>query len=248
MSYDYFDRVTGSTEYERQSWRDSYNGGWAAGDWTGNTNARIAAEREAFNGATWEGSSSQPSALEWARMGGGLSLPAGGAGASQTAGPGNARVGTSGASSGVGSGAGAGAVVTGPLTVKVNDEATGLLLGGGWWKSNPFWSDANEWENRYAEPGEWVGGIVTMGADVLYNFARGADYFFDTRLTSGKPTKVLEEASKSSPGAWGDVAGAFARQGDLWSQQINDWFWPAVSGRDGVVDGQQTVIRTGGGF
>jgi len=245
MSYDYFDRVTGSTEYERQSWRDSYNGGRAAGDLTGNTNARIAAERDAF-GTTWSGSSSQPSALELAQnydfyfnngIGNG-GLPAGYAGSSQTAGPGNARVGTSGASSGgVGSGAGAGAVVTGPLKVKINDEATGLLLGGDWWKSNPFWSDANEWENRYAEPGEWVGGIVTMGADGLYNFARGVDYFFDTRLSSGKPTGVLGEAMKSSPGAWPEI-----------SQQINDWFWPAVSGRDGVVDGQQTVIRTGGGF
>lgn len=53
--------------YEQQSWRDSYNGGQAAGDWTGNTNARLDSERDRFQGATWSGSSSQPSALELAR-------------------------------------------------------------------------------------------------------------------------------------------------------------------------------------
>jgi len=205
MSYDYFDRVTGSTEYERQSWRDSYNGGWAAGDWTGNTNARIAAEREAFNGATWEGSSSQPSALEWARMGGGLSIPAGGTGVSQTAGPGNPRAGTAGASqgSGVGSGAGAGAVVTPPppLKVVINDEGTGLLLGGNWWKSNPYWSDANEWENRYAEPGEWVGGLALMAADGWYNLQRFDRWRQDTNFIQ----PILDAAKNwqsGLPGGW----------------------------------------------
>ncbi|MFD1944047.1 hypothetical protein [Paradevosia shaoguanensis] len=156
MSWDYFDRVTGSTEYERQSWRDSYNGGWAAGDWTGNTNARIAAEREAFNGATWEGSSSQPSALEWARMGGGLSLPAGGAGSSQTAGPGNPRAGTSGAvaqqGAGVGSGPGSGLVLTVPKGGEVKDqplkrighggpqEALGAISDIGWVRTTTGWT------------------------------------------------------------------------------------------------------------
>lgn len=35
--------------------------------------------------------------------------------------------------------------------------------------SDPKTADAAAWEQRYAEPGEWVGGIYTMGADAIYN-------------------------------------------------------------------------------
>lgn len=82
----------GST-YEQQSWRDSYNGGNAAGDWTGNHNARLESERDRFQGATWSGSSSQPSALELARsfVGSGQSGGTNGRGATGT-GAGNAAV------------------------------------------------------------------------------------------------------------------------------------------------------------
>lgn len=71
---EWFDKVTGRSEYERQSWRDSYNGGRAAGDLTGNVNARLDSERDRFQGATWSGSSSQPSALEVAQRGGGRAM------------------------------------------------------------------------------------------------------------------------------------------------------------------------------
>lgn len=86
----WFDEVTGSNERERQSWRDSYNGGRAAGDWTGNTNARLDSERDRFQGATWSGSSSQPSALELARsmVGRGVASVTSGTGSTGT-GPGN---------------------------------------------------------------------------------------------------------------------------------------------------------------
>lgn len=63
----WFDQVTGQNEYQRQSWRDSFNGGRAAGDLTGNVNRRLDAERRAFQGSTWGGSSTQPSARERAR-------------------------------------------------------------------------------------------------------------------------------------------------------------------------------------
>lgn len=63
----WFNEVTGTNDYERQSWRDNFNGGRAAGDLTGATNARLDAERDAFQGTTWTGSSSQPSALQLAR-------------------------------------------------------------------------------------------------------------------------------------------------------------------------------------
>lgn len=41
----WFNEVTGQTNSSRQAWRDSYNGGWAAGDLTGNINAAIASAR-----------------------------------------------------------------------------------------------------------------------------------------------------------------------------------------------------------
>lgn len=44
---DWMQSVTGRSNSEHQAWRDNYNGGWAAGDWTGNTNDRIAWERAA---------------------------------------------------------------------------------------------------------------------------------------------------------------------------------------------------------
>lgn len=34
---------------------------------------------------------------------------------------------------------------------------------------DPKTADAAAWEQRYAEPGEWVGGVYTMGADAIYN-------------------------------------------------------------------------------
>lgn len=73
----WFDQVTGSNEYERQSWRDSFNGGRAAGDLTGNINRRLDAERAAF-GTTWGGSSTQPDALTLARSRAMVHTPSGG--------------------------------------------------------------------------------------------------------------------------------------------------------------------------
>lgn len=67
MASAWFDSVTGTNDYERQSYRDSYNGGQAAGDWTGNVNKNLDAQRDAFQGATWSGSSTQPSAIQLAQ-------------------------------------------------------------------------------------------------------------------------------------------------------------------------------------
>lgn len=93
-SFNYFDAATGSNAYERQSWRDSYNGGYAAGDFTGNVNASLSDQRDNFQGATWSGSSTQPSALQLAQsMGGpGHSAVSNGPQSSVSTGPGNAVV------------------------------------------------------------------------------------------------------------------------------------------------------------
>jgi hypothetical protein len=84
----WFNQVTNTNDFERQSWRDSYNSGRAAGDLTGNVNRRLDAERAAFQGATWSGSSTRYSALELAQRSHGVGAPASGGG-SPAAGPGN---------------------------------------------------------------------------------------------------------------------------------------------------------------
>lgn len=63
----------------------------------------------------------------------------------------------------------------GPLTPKVKDAATGGYAGVEV-KPNPWFSDVeNWWEPRYGEPGEWLGGIVNIGADAVFNVRVWAD-------------------------------------------------------------------------
>lgn len=178
MSGNYlFNEVTGQSDYERQSWRDSYNGGRAAGDITGNVNRELDRQRDAFQGATWSGSSTQYSALELAqRMGGaGQPVAASGSGASKSGGPGNEVVkqgpNEQGRPAG-GSGPGSKLVLfmgEPPLKPKTKDTATGGYAGIEV-HPNRWFSDVEEWwEPRYGEPGEWLGGIVNIGADAVSN-------------------------------------------------------------------------------
>ena len=46
-------------------------------------------------------------------------------------------------------------------------------------KPDPRTGDASSWEQRYAEPGEWVGGLYVMGADAIYNAKRALDHAVD---------------------------------------------------------------------
>lgn len=69
-----------------QAWRDNYNGGWAAGDWTGNHNAAIAWERAAAGEDNAEIRERLPEGLTPAIISGGLTAnpqgggPSGGSG------------------------------------------------------------------------------------------------------------------------------------------------------------------------
>lgn len=219
----YFDSVTGSNEYERQSWRDSYNHGRAAGDVTGNTNARIEAEREAFQGTTWTGSSSQPSALELARSFVGPGYASGTTGAaSHVGGAGQAQVVMGGPASAAGGGAGQRVVVSGaPLTTKVKGDAT-----GGWAGlnvlPNPWFSDVeNWWEPRFGEPGEWLGGIVNIGADGVFNAGRALDWATGSNTVAGrKGEHVSLERQLEMPGH----LDAFERQFSTWDRQLHGVF------------------------
>lgn len=203
MASDWFDSVTGSNDYERQSWRDSYNGGRAAGDWTGNNNRELDRQREETGGYTYSGSSSEYSAyeaLERGLIGNGSGNSSTKSGAVVTSGPGVA-----GAQTRPGEMGNApvdpvlpAPVVPGPggarrqstilspltpmgpygprmqregtrLTPKMEMSVQEMLVDGYRINANPRTSNAEEWEIRYAEPGEWVGGIVVMASDAWYN-------------------------------------------------------------------------------
>jgi hypothetical protein len=58
-----------------------------------------------------------------------------------------------------------------------------VRIGGGWWKTNPWYSDSEAYENRYGEPGEWVSGALNGVADGvatgLYWGQRGFEAYVD---------------------------------------------------------------------
>lgn len=233
----------GST-YEQQSWRDNFNGGRAAGDWTGNNNQRLDNERAAFQGGTWSGSSTQPSALELAQsmLGSGPALGhvSAGGGASSGVGPGNGVISTG--LSVPTKGPGNRVVVVGgsaPLGTKIKDTATGGYAGLQV-LPNPWFSDVEEWwEPRYGEPGEWLGGIVNIVADGLYTAARGADAGFGTRITteqkgSGSGWSDWMERNLSQPNGQ-RASDAFERQFSTWDRHLHE-----------MLNGSQPYV--GGGF
>lgn len=253
MASEWFDKVTGSNDYERQSWRDNYNGGRAAGDWTGNNNARIDAERASHDGGTHSGSSFQdrysreemnlamkhgitlPALVQMARdpgpgvevrhqsasTGPGVTYASTGAGV--IAGPGAPGVPT-GATTGPGAPAastkGGGGSLSfsfgpgmnpfagpAPLKPKIKDTATGGFTGFEV-KGNPWFSDVENFgEPRYGEPGEWLGGILNIGADVFYNLPRAWEAYDNAPKvpTGTTSTRLLETlAPKPFAGSWGE--------------------------------------------
>lgn len=267
MASEWFDSVTGSNDYERQSARDSYNGGRAYGDWSGGVNARLDRERAQNSGYTVSGSSREMSAGQAYRASldrGGGGMGAGGGGFSpatkvtevqriqeqvrlavkhgnpktaarlraqleeartREAGTGPAQAvvipaarpvatagpGMPGAQT-VPVPAGSGLVPIGPqgprqtpaavtsgpgiygtmLTPQFEPTVQQLVVGGTVIEPNPQTSNAEEWEIRYAEPGEFVGGIVVFGSDVGYNAAEIArkEFGYD-RAATGRASRAV---------------------------------------------------------
>jgi hypothetical protein len=151
----WFNQVTSTNDFERQSWRDSFNSGRAAGDLTGNVNRRLDAERAANGGATLSGSSTRYSALELAQRRHGVGAPASGGG-SPAAGPGNPGVAQGpvvpGRPAG-GSGPGSRLTMWNGWQLPVNDPApvTRVVIGGVPVIPDQGMSDAGEIEQRYGE-------------------------------------------------------------------------------------------------
>lgn len=251
----WFERVTGTSESERQSWRDNYNGGRAAGDVTGNINRRIESERQASGGYTREYTSgSERVAAEWREVNAPLPV----APAARTAGPGSPAASTVQSPGGrrtpraQAAGAGAPAAPTvGPgvqvvsggawghsLAASLKDTNTQLAMGPIPHQPNPGWSDTEEWEARYGEPGDWLGGIVTMGVDLGYNAARWIG--FDRE----RAARDIRSTAATLPEVVSNGAIDFARHLDTIGIQTR---WNN-SERAGTYNGQLTGWGTGGGF
>lgn len=231
-----FDRVTGSNEYERQSWRDNYNGGRAAGDITGNVNRRIDAERAQFGGHTVSGSSAQMSAAEWAASRGdtieyvgagggfnGYAVVTGGAPvpvrttgvgaatvvAGSTTGPGAAVVG-----SGVTTGPGAAVVGGGPRRdgtgIQLPVDKPGLLMpvymAGHRMAMDRGWSNAEDGESRWGE-NEFLSPSWFHAWGVA-----GADTWANLNVENDGPirTRRVQEDLYNAPGVVRDGAIGFA--------------------------------------
>lgn len=95
-----------------------------------------------------------------------------GLGTSRTVGTGAPTVGRP-----VGRGPGNSGVTTGPLTPVLDDEVTSIMIGGDWYKSNPWFSDVGKaWSDRLGEPGEWLGALVTIPADLAWTSIKGAEW------------------------------------------------------------------------
>lgn len=212
---DWFDRVTGTNDYERQSWRDSYNDGEAAGDWTGNVNARLESERDNFQGATWSGSSSEYSALELAQLRGAApdrptQLVAGLSSGNASAG----NVPRSSYAPGTSRGSVASALMSsgGAWGNHSPAKLQDLVFGGALMQANPGYSNAGDGEERWGEIGGELVGLAAMGSDLGHNAARM--YFGENYRDLGPAQRLSilgnDVMGAAATGAEGALAAVFA--------------------------------------
>lgn len=241
-----FNELAGTTDYQRQSWRDSYNHGNAAGDVTGNVNRSLSEQRDKFQGATISGSSTQMGAIEYAQYLGRVGNQAGAVGGGMKfTGPDAVK----------GSGPGVGAVTTGnyeamapatgtqPGAPKAADlpKTTRIMIGGRYLTLDTKWSDGADGEDRWGDVG---GSIYGLGVMINDGWSVAADFV-------SKETKrgriIMDKASKAPKSKEPplDIVGATigtATQwwGDLTGAQNN---WAPNGNRGGG-----TGTLTGGGF
>lgn len=191
MASDWFDTVTGTNDFERQSWRDNFNEGKAAGDITGNVNARLDRERSENLGATVSGSSTQYSAGELAQYVAGLpaqaqaQLRGAATGLPQQAVAANA----SGVQAPLRSQGLAASVMQGAFGSTLAYKPMDLALGGSDWRANPFWSNAEDVETRSGDVGAAIYAPFVMGVDLGHNAAR---MYFGEKYASLTPSQRLD--------------------------------------------------------
>lgn len=222
----WFDTVTGTNDFERQSWRDNFNGGNAAGDFTGNVNARLERERSANYGATESGSSTQYSAAEVNAMvhalpdrtqaeirGAAQGLPQQAVITNVTGAP----------AIGGGTGLAVGAF-QGPFGSAVGYKIQDIAFGGFDWRGAPHTSNAEDAETRYGDIGSAVYGIAAFGLDAGHNAAR---MYFGEKYNALTPSERLDILGRD---AQARVKGAAESAGDSLLQSffggmsaIEDW-------------------------
>lgn len=89
---------------------------------------------------------------------------------------------------------GAKKVAAPPTNIVPGDAPTASSVGleDRWgWHVDPLTADASAWEQRYGEPGEWIGGAYVMTADALHN----ADRKLQSLQLEGK---VKDKAGKTA--------------------------------------------------
>lgn len=57
--------------------------------------------------------------------------------------------------------------------------------GNEYWRVDPKQPDASAFEERYGEPGDWIGGVWNAGNDLTYNIARGMKWLEKKASDSG---------------------------------------------------------------
>lgn len=253
----WFEDVTGTSNAERQAWRDNFNGGFAVGAGADFYNAgksgggSLGSSKSGSDGQVKGGGNAGPTPTvttvkvtqptnTGGGRGGGPTLvkdtsnwsptqyaPNQAGGPVTTGNPGPGQQVGTGPATGGGWGGG-------PVKLKPKDnpEYTQIVIGGHKMKQDPGWSDGGDFEDRWGEVGGAIGGLGTMGADLWRtfnsNFAPSSGYV--PRGGNAWETTV-------GP-AFYDAAGWAV---DLW----NDNNAVMSSAR---LDATGNVVRTGGGF
>lgn len=229
-----------ASDGERQAWRDNFNGGWAAGDLTGNTNAAIAASRpgQVANSSS-NGYGRMPVAVYYSggkatvevvtQKGPGVRsvqtapvVPTAGPGAAWVAAP-NAKP--------IGPGAAVEVAALPALTPVINPEITSVMINGSAVQPNPGVSDAQEFTQRYGESEllETAVGLGIVAADIQHSapgFAPGWGGLLPADTTPN-PIHHSEYAGKGP-----------AVLANAWNSVINSDFAAAIAG--GVRTGLST--------
>jgi len=82
------------------------------------------------------------------------------------------------------------ASLDGPIAEIPASPRNAIKLGGNWWQTNPWVSNAGDLEERYGEEGPVAGyavPAVTLSGDVLYNAGRAAKWVYGYLPKGGSP-------------------------------------------------------------
>lgn len=137
----------------------------------------------------------------------------GGAGSADTAGPGNGGAGSRRAGSSLKLGD------RSRLTPTWESENTSLTIGGVYIEAPRGFSNVEEWEKLFGEPGEWLGAPFVVGGTIGHNLRRGWDHFAPI---------YNDHMASQPPVTGGDGWEKLVQQDRIWSQQLHRTFGTGV--------------------